>query len=109
MIEKQWLLALWWTVAFGDQRTQELARLGPQRAEALFTSFAKEAKVRRRRETEIRDVECDHLLDTRARIEHGHQQRVVATTADRRPFDRREHRLNLGELQGPRQHATECA
>jgi hypothetical protein len=72
MVEKQWLVTLRWTVAFGQQRTEELDRLRPQWTEPLFASFPKEAKVWRRRETEVRDTKCDDLLDARAGICAGY-------------------------------------
>jgi hypothetical protein len=36
---------------------------------------------------------------TRARVEHARQKRVIAAPLRRGPVDRREHRLDLGELQ----------
>jgi Flp pilus assembly CpaF family ATPase len=38
-------------------------------------------------------------LDPRARVEHARQERIITATIRRGSVDRREHRLNLGELQ----------
>ena len=62
--------------------------------------FPESPQVRRRLQAKIRDAEPDDLPNPRARVEHARQERVITVTIGRGPIDRREHRLDLGEIRG---------
>ena len=99
MIHKEWPVGSWLPAAFGEEPTQDIGRLCPERADAFLASLSEETKVRRRVHAKICDAERDNLLHPRAGVEHARQKRVIAAALGRGPVDRREHRLDLGELQ----------
>jgi hypothetical protein len=63
-----------------------------------------------RLEPEVPHTKRHHFLDSYAGIEHRREERIVATSIGGGPVDRREHRLDLVELQvldGTRARALE--
>jgi hypothetical protein len=85
--------------AFGNKVTEQLSGLWPEGTEPLFAALANQSNVKGFEQLEIADSQIDDLLDPRAGVEHGGEQRVIALALDGTAIDRSEHCQDLLVLQ----------
>ena len=82
VITEDRLVGLRLAAAFGQQGTQQVGGLGPQRADPFFPPLAVQVDLRGCVQPQVGDAHDDDFLDPRAGIEHGGEERVVAAAVD---------------------------
>jgi hypothetical protein len=78
VIAEDRLVGLQLAFAFGQQGTQQVGGLGPQRADPLLAPLAVQVDLRGCVQPQVGDAQGDDFPDPRAGVEHGGEERVVA-------------------------------
>ena len=99
VIAEDRLVGLQLASAFGQQGTQQVGGLGPQRADAFLPPLAVEADLCRCVQPHVGDAQGDDFLDPRPGVEHGGEERVVAAAVDGVAIDGAEDNLDLFMLE----------
>jgi hypothetical protein len=95
VIAEDRLVGLRRAFALGQQGTQDVGGLGPQRTDPLLPPLALQANLRRRVQAQVGDAQGDDFLDPRAGVEHGGEERVIAAAVDGGAVDGAEDGLDL--------------
>jgi hypothetical protein len=80
---------------FGAVGTQKPCGLGPQRTKAFFSPLAEEANLKWLGKLQVTGAEIQDFLNTGTGIEHGSQQRVIASALGTRTINRSKNGLDL--------------
>ena len=95
VITEDRLVGLQLAAAFGQQGTQQVGGLGPQRADPFLPPLALQADLRGRVQAQVDHAEGDDFLDPPAGVEHGGKERVVAAAVGGAAVDDAEDGLDL--------------
>ena len=87
VIAEDRLVGLQLTSALGQQGTQQVGGLRPQRADAFLPPLAVEADLRGCVQPQVGDAQDDDFLDPGAGVEHGGEERIVAAAVDGTAID----------------------
>jgi len=115
MIAKDRLLGWDVATALGQECAQELGGLRPQGAQSLLAPLAIESDLRKRLQLEVTYTQRHHFLHPGPRVEHGREQRIIASAIGRAPIHTPKDRFNFSvveildrtraaPLEGDRQH-----
>jgi hypothetical protein len=74
--------------ALGDERSERLNGLGPERTHSLFASLASESDLERPHELEVAWADVENFLDARASVEQREEEGAIAATIQRRAVGR---------------------
>ena len=94
MITEDRLVGLRLAAAFGQQGTEQVGGLGPQRADPFFAPLAEQVDLRGCVQPQVGDAQDDDFLDPRG-VEHGGEQRIVAAAVDGAAIDEAEDGFDL--------------